>query len=247
MNIVSRISALVARYADSPAALVVKAKGGIPSTFHELNHPWLQSFAIDLIVDVGANTGQFATTARRLFPEKEIVSLEPIPACYEYCRRRFASDRNFSIENLAASDTTGSVEFSVSADSGASSVLPMSDLQKSIFPASSKVTKIQVRTKLLDQILAAKIKGRRIFLKIDVQGFELAVLRGARETLVGTQVVLVESSFESFYEGQALFEDVYAHLVSAGFRFVYSFNIMRDASGRPMQGDFVFVRRPTAL
>jgi hypothetical protein len=144
---------------------------------------------------------------------------------------------------MAASDTTGVVEFSVSADSGASSVLPMSELQKSIFPASSRVSKIQVQTKPLDLVLEKKARGRKIFLKIDVQGFELAVLRGASETLAATHVVLVESSFESFYEGQALFEDVYAYLVTAGFRFVYSFNIMRDASGRPMQGDFVFVRK----
>jgi FkbM family methyltransferase len=242
MKLLARYLSLASRYCETPKALGVKVLGGIPSTYHELDQTWFKELNIDYVIDVGANIGQFAVTARKLLPHAKILSLEPIPACFEQFRKKFQYDSNIIISNIAASDSVGTVAFSVSVDTGASSLLPMGKLQKEIFPDSTKITKINIQTNTLDFITQSSKVGDNIFLKIDVQGFELNVLRGANEILKKTKLILVETSFDSFYEGQALFCEVYKYLIERDFMYLHSFNVLKSKKGKPVQGDFIFIQ-----
>lgn len=82
-----------------------------------------------------------------------------------------------------------------------------------------------------------------VLLKIDVQGGELGVLRGAERSLQHVDAVLVECSFVEFYDGQPLAHDVLDFLGEQGFRLTGAGTPTTDANGSVVQIDLLFVRR----
>lgn len=240
----ARYMRLAARYAESPASLRVKSDGGIPETFWKLDHPWFHELGLKTVIDVGCNEGQFAICARRLLPTAEIFSFEPIPECRERVERRFRTDSRFRVFDCALGERAGTADFTVSDVTGASSLLSMGKVQAKYFPESLNKKTITVRIDTLDGALVPLKLEDPIFLKIDVQGFEQQVLAGGALTLRRAKLVLLEASFEPFYEGQALFDDIYATLRASGFSLLDSFNMMHAPdTGRALQGDFIFIRR----
>ena len=100
---------------------------------------------------------------------------------------------------------------------------------------------MQIRP-LGDYLDPAEIE-RPCLLKIDVQGYELGVLKGAGSCLDHVDVVYVEASFVELYQGQPLADEVIDTLESLGFREAGRFNLSRDRHGREVQADFLFERR----
>ncbi len=94
---------------------------------------------------------------------------------------------------------------------------------------------------LSDFVSAGDLKAPAL-LKIDVQGFELEVLRGTGDLLSAFEHVYVEASFEALYEGQALADDVIAHMLAAGFTETGRHNLSIGPDGAPIQADFLFHR-----
>lgn len=234
---------LAARYAENPRALRVKLRGGTPETFCRLDRPWFHELKLGGVIDVGANEGQFATTMRALLPEADIHAFEPIPECCERARARFAGDAHFHLHNLALGDRKTRARFGVTADTGGSSLLPPSEVSRRHFPEAQVVREIDVPVERLDDVIDGVEVPKPYLLKADVQGYEYEVLIGGRRTLAQARVVVLEASFERFYEGQALFEDILALVRENGFLVVDLFNVMHDpATGRALQGDFLFVR-----
>ena len=103
---------------------------------------------------------------------------------------------------------TATMHISASADS--SSLLPISDRQSELFPGTEEVGTADVEVGPLDAFVAGELVTAPAMLKIDVQGFELEVLRGSVSLLAAFDYVYVEASFEALYEDQALFDDVAA-------------------------------------
>lgn len=241
---ISRILRLAARYSENPRAFATKRRGGTPETFWKLDHPWFHELGCKTVLDVGCNEGQFALTARQLLPAARICSFEPIPECVTRVKQLFAKDVKFEIFNCALGEIPGEAHFTVSDVTGASSILEMSVAQARYFPESLIKRTIPVKVETLDSICSQIAIDNPIFLKIDVQGFERQVLAGGRATLSRTKLVMLEASFEPFYEGQVLFDEIYTMLCAAGFSFRESFNMMSAPdNGRALQGDFIFIRR----
>lgn len=239
----ARLFRLAARYIESPRALRVKKQGGTPETFWKLDQPWFHELGLQAVIDVGTNEGQFSRTMRCLLPDADIFAFEPIPECHGRTQKRFAGDARFKLFNLALGDRKAEAKFSVSVDTGASSLLPMSSTQAHYFPGSLERHEIVVPVETLDTVIAGEKLRTPYLLKVDVQGYEHQVLSGGAETLAGATMVLLEASYEPFYEGQRLFDDVYELLRQHGFQLRDSFNMMHDPqTGRPLQGDFTFLR-----
>jgi hypothetical protein len=79
-------------------------------------------------------------------------------------------------------------------------------------------------------------------LKIDVQGYELNVLRGAEKTLIDVDIILIETSFYELYKNQPLFKDIYDFLSNRGFDYYGSFEQLYDLrDGRILQADSIFI------
>ena len=194
------------------------------------------------VVDVGANVGQFSLLTRALHPDARIVAFEPLPEAADIYRRVFADDPRAMLHQAAISPDAGTATMHVSASADSSSLLPITDRQSELFPGTEEVGTAQVEAGPLGGFVAAEDLAAPAMLKIDVQGFELEVLRGSHALLGFFDWVYVEASFEPLYANQALAGDVTAFLEENGFVEEGRYNVSRARDGSPIQADFLFRR-----
>jgi len=200
------------------------------------------SLSLASVVDVGANVGQFSLLVRALHPDAQIVAFEPLPDAAARYRQVFQGDGKAVLHEAAIAPEQGRATMHVSASADSSSLLPISDRQSELFPGTQEIGTTDVAAGPLDGFVAAGQLASPAMLKIDVQGFELEVLRGSATLLADFAYVYVEASFEALYEDQALFEDVARFLESEGFVEAGRYNIAHTADGSPIQADFLFRR-----
>lgn len=131
------------------------------------------------------------------------------------------SDHKFKAFNFALGDTDGDVSMNRSSSSASSSILTMADTHKKLFPHTSGSTKETIKVRRLDNVkeLDPTKLAKPILLKIDTQGFEDKVIRGATSFLKQVKMMIVETSFMNLYEHQPLFKDIYALLTAQGFSY----------------------------
>lgn len=171
-----------------------------------------------LVVDVGANHGTFTDTIRRLEPRSRVLAVEPEPKNVEHLRGRFADDAAVTVVDRAASDRAGVSVLNVTQGTEFASLhAPLSTLEDEYGDASRVVGTAEVQTSTLDQIVGDQPVR---LLKVDVQGHEIALLEGAKETLARTEALLIEVLFVSHYENDATFAQVDAAVREQGFDLV---------------------------
>ncbi len=179
----------------------------------------LRDGGIGVLVDVGANNGAWAAAAREAGFAGRIESFEPQSSPYDELVQRAAADTSWTSHKLALSDHSGTETFHISPEAMASSLLPLG-LQAELEPGHAYTESEIVQTARLDDLRVAK-QGESVYLKIDVQGHELEVLKGARETIEQhCTAVELELSFVPLYSGQALAHDLMAWMAERAFRLV---------------------------
>ena len=206
----------------------------------------LTSLPIDAVVDVGANQGQFAKRAIRAFPEARIFCFEPLPDVFDRLREWAESIPNrVEIFNVALGREPGRHEFFLHPEhTMSSSFLKTTALIEGEFPYTRKTRTIQVDVHTLDDY-ADKLVGRDgkgIVLKLDVEGFELDVLKGGLNTLENVIALIVEIHLMEMFEGPPTFHDVDTFLSGRNFRFAGSFPPGLGATGRIMGFDAIYIR-----
>ena len=203
----------------------------------------LRQESINLVLDVGANTGQFAGELRATGYKGQILSFEPLEAAHAQLSKQAESDPHWRIAiRTALGAETGIAEIHVSANSASSSILDMLPRHFKAEPLSGYVGKETVTVNRLDDVCAVS-SSDRVFLKVDVQGYESKVLEGAHHILQGCRAVLVEMSLVPLYEGQVLVRDLWDILAAQGFEpWSLEPGFRHPATGRLLQLDGVFVR-----
>jgi hypothetical protein len=131
----------------------------------------------------------------------------------------------------------------VSKHDDSSSLLPISGLQNTIFPGTSERETRIVEVKPLDEILDKAILTQPAFLKIDVQGFEIEVLKGCESLLSAFTAIYTECSFVELYVGQSLAPEVISFLEKKNFALIGVYNLSYSKQGYPIQGDFLFEKK----
>jgi FkbM family methyltransferase len=205
----------------------------------------LREHAIDLILDVGANAGQFASYTFGLGYSGRIVSFEPLPAPHAALLASSRGNPRWEIaERCCLGEREGEALMHVSENSISSSILPILGGHVAISPEAGYVGVEKVPMHTLDAVAPRYLADSRApFLKIDVQGYEEPVLRGASETLRRVRGLQVELSLCPVYEGQTLFLPLLEWIMGQGFapyRFTPSFTDPR--TGRWLQADGLFFR-----
>lgn len=180
----------------------------------------LSHHGIDCVLDVGANTGQYGQALRDFGYRGRIVSFEPLGSAFDELARRSSDDPLWDCTQLALGAEEAVSTLHVSAYGGVSSSLrPMLDRHREAAPYADIVGQQDVQVRRLDDVWRDHADdGSRIFLKVDVQGFEDRVLAGATNLLVSVIGVQAELSFVALYEGAPDWRDIVALLESYGLR-----------------------------
>lgn len=181
----------------------------------------LQSLGISTVIDVGANTGQFAREIRELLPDACIYSFEPIKDCYQALVDAMSGDSKFKAFNFALGASSHESSIHRSAYNPSSSILDMDIQGKLLFPYTTEHTMESIVVRRFDEIAELPLDrlDREILLKIDTEGYESQVLEGAASLLAKAKVVIIENSYISRYQGQALFDDIYMTMKNAGLSY----------------------------
>ncbi len=199
----------------------------------------LRSLDLAEIYDVGANRGQFSLLARTLFPRVRIHAFEPGEGAADTFERLFFDDPLVRLSRVALAEAGGRRPFHRSRADDNSSLLPITRRQERYAPHTGLEAMDEVTVERLDRMVTAEAITGPALLKLDVQGGELAVLRGAEGVLDRFAYVLVEVSFEPFYGGQPLAGEVVAALAGYGFTLAGIGQTCRD-HGRCVQADLLF-------
>jgi FkbM family methyltransferase len=233
----------VSNYIENPELFRLRSKGVSAAQYTRYGSTWIRRLNPLTIFDIGANAGESAIALHGLYPQARIYSFEPIPSCFQSLVEKTKNIPNIQAFNLGLGDINGELEFELNNFSAASSFLSLSDSHKKLYDYATKTQIIKVNVDKLDNFIDQIEIKPPILIKIDVQGFEDKVIRGGEQVFKQTDVIIVETSFQSLYVGQPLFEDIYAMLYDWGFRYRGSVENMYDpANGRIVQADTVFVR-----
>lgn len=211
---------LMPAFVKNLALLAVSAGVRVPENpvarFQELAHlkQLLQRLRIDCVLDVGANQGQFASELRRLGYRQRILSFEPVAREFEVLRARFAGDTAWQGFQCALGQDDKSTEMNVFANlTVMSSLLTPLGKQKN-------VQRQAVEVKRLDGLLPGvlpDLKDARVFLKMDTQGFDLEVFKGAQGVLERVFGLQSELSVRPLYRDMPHYIEALTNYESAGF------------------------------
>jgi FkbM family methyltransferase len=194
------------------------------------------------IIDVGANQGQFAKEARRLFPKARIHCFEPVPSALEVLVPWAEQDGGVEVHRVALGPEAGTTQFHIFEEyTPASSVLSSAHTPVATTQAAQT---IDVPVETLDQVfqpIEALCEGP-VLLKLDVQGYEGHVLRGGLNVLNAVDACVLEVCNAPLYEGQSTFAEIHALTQAAGLRFVGTSYQGFEPDGRVSYFDAVFRR-----
>ena len=233
------------------------------------NHPWLDACspskraAIDrsrfsilpmtfksspvFVVDVGANHGQWIGSLLELLSIPEVWIFEPNPEAMKICQQRIGIRSGVKYFDMALGDAAGQITLHVTASSHFASVLrPRGEFLETHYGqnAACVVLNKQVEVCTLDSLVP---DSRSVdLLKIDVQGFERAVLSGARRVLTNTRAILIEANLQSHYEGDDNFPALWSILADHGFSFWSLSPPYLGQGGESLWADAVFIRGDSA-
>lgn len=205
---------------------------------------WITRTDVDLVLDVGANTGQFASHLFGMGYKGQIVSFEPMSAAHDQLTAASRSNPRWIIASrMAIGDSAGEIDIHVSANSLSSSALKSTAKLIDSSPESRVVSSEKAPLHRLSDAARPYLQGARSpFLKIDVQGFENRVLAGAADILPRMVGLELELSFAPLYEGEWPIEDMLRETKRLGFYLHTLRPFFEDEKGRSLQAEAIFFR-----
>ena len=205
-----------------------------------MEHQAVLSRELGVVVDIGANRGQFALAVRHFSPKAKIISFEPLLEPSKKYTRVFKHDCNIELHRIAIGSESGKVAIHVSQRDDSSSLLPIGDAQDRLFPGTAEDRTEIIQVARLEEFLSVNEILSPALLKLDIQGFELTALRGCESLLDEFSYIYVECSFVELYEGQALADEIISWLKKHHFSLSGIYNMQYDSTGLAIQGDFFF-------
>ncbi|MFK8110728.1 MAG: FkbM family methyltransferase [Rubripirellula sp.] len=204
----------------------------------------LRRYDINLVLDVGANKGQYGRELIRNGYRGRIVSFEPLPSAFDKLRLNRWSFASWQVESFALGSENTNATLNVAGNSQSSSLQGMLPAHVTAAPSAAYVSTCEVPVKRLDCVFDRYYtEGDRCYMKLDVQGHEHHVLEGAMGCLDSIVAIQAELSISPLYEGAQSWQDAIASMEALGYRLMLITPGFRDCeTGEMMQADGVFVR-----
>jgi FkbM family methyltransferase len=201
------------------------------------------------VVDIGANVGQFSTSLIGAGYRGSIISFEPLAHEHAILSRRAKKYPNWTIaERCAIGDTNGTVAINRAGNSESSSLLAMLDEHVISAPGSQYTGSEFTKIKTLDDCIEVTNNTiGSLFLKSDTQGYEIHVLRGAKNIMPRVQAMLLETSLTPLYEGCPLICEVLDYVRDLGFVVVDLVPGFYSQSGKMLQANIIVARNKALL
>ena len=163
------------------------SKPSVSSAGEQLSSHLMRLFKqmqINCVLDVGASRGQFGQLLRTAGYTGHIISLEPSPPDYSILDQNAQSDPRWQTRQLALGEENGQLPLNIFNDTVFNSFMEPNEY---ILALGCKVERTkQVDVARLDDIydeLMTAVPAPRLFLKLDTQGYDQTILRGAKETV----------------------------------------------------------------
>ncbi|MEO8005027.1 MAG: FkbM family methyltransferase [Betaproteobacteria bacterium] len=205
---------------------------------------------IDLVIDVGANRGLYAEGLRANGFPGRMVSFEPLAAVREVLASAARRDALWRVaDRMALGESEGEITVHVAGNSLSSSILDMLPVHERAAPGSAYVSGETVPLRRLDRVADAFLAdAKRALLKIDTQGYEDRVLRGAQGLLPNIVAIQCELSLVPLYAGQLLLDQMRSNIEAMGFVLFAVFpGYVSEQTGQTLQIDGFFVRPEIAM
>lgn len=195
------------------------------------------------VFDVGANKGQFYRWLRESVGYRgRIVSFEPIPSLGDELRAMQKHDSDWSVESVALGARPGELRLNVSRRSDFSSFRSPNATGRELFPLSETAQTISVPVSTLDDYVTRGALEGPYLLKLDTQGFDSEVLKGAAHTLPQCRAVLCELSVIQIYDGQPDWKSMIELLNAQGFSLASLYPVTRTKALEAIEFDCLMVR-----
>lgn len=193
-----------------------------------------------IFIDGGAHNGSTILKLRdEGFMNSHIDAFEPMPEIASAISK--IGDKNVTVFAQALGDKDGAVEFNVNKRAVTSSALE-SSMTKKYYPGlTDLVEKITVPVIKIDTLLREKKINQPDIIKLDLQGYELLALRGAKETLADVKIIFTEIEFVELYKDQPLFHDISLFLHQNNFSLFNLYNLGSHHDGQLIAGDALFL------
>jgi FkbM family methyltransferase len=196
---------------------------------------------VSAVLDVGANIGQFGIDIRRYGFKGQIVSYEPVQETFSSLTQTKAKYPPWDAIQLGLGAVESTEVINVSANSGlSSSLLPMNSVHVENFPNSATISTEDIDVSTIDlQLIKLGISPESVLLKLDVQGFEANVLRGAACSLSRIPVCFLEVSILPLYEGELTILPILNLLQESGHEVIDIFRGIKAKDGQLLQLDIL--------
>lgn len=201
----------------------------------------LEEAAVPNVIDVGANVGQFGLDLRRYGFKGQISSYEPVKESFDVLSQTIRQHQPWKSFQLGLGAEESERIINISGNDGlSSSFLEMRAVHLENFPDSATVAKEKISISTIDkQIEVLGLRPQEIMLKLDVQGFEAEVLKGASQTLSKIPLVYLEVSITPLYEGEISFLPILIELSKSGHQVIDVFRGIRGSNGQLLQLDIL--------
>lgn len=202
----------------------------------------MEMLCTDLVIDVGANVGQYIREIRANGFRGRIIAFEPLLAPFKEIAVLAERDPKLTVQRLALGAEEADGIIHVAANSYSSSLLAMKETHLSAAPESAYIGEERIEIRTLDSLDLIR-PGDSPWLKLDTQGYEGSVLAGAHETLRSTHAIEIELTYLALYEDQALAWEIHNTLSNLGFNLVAFGTPFHDQNTSALlQIDGIFLR-----
>jgi FkbM family methyltransferase len=195
------------------------------------------------VIDAGANVGAYAKAMASVLPEATIHCFEPAPATFDKLRQNTARLRNVRAYNLALGAQPATLPMFTCPMDESNSLLKSTAILQDSWAKTRPTGQVQVEVSRLDDLLVREKAQGRLFIKVDVQGYEIELLKGATTALQQCVLLQVEVSLVPLYENAPMLPEVWDYVSRSGLKFLMFDDLLHSSRNQqPVSCDLYFYR-----